>query len=141
MLLTYRTELNRLEETIFKQDESIMNDGDFEEDVLNQENEEIEKYRNLITISVITIDDFTNERDVSIPPSCSTILNSDHSQSQSKRTYKLPKIEIKKFNGELLDWLSFWSQFEKIHNDDNLHNSDKFQYLAQAMQEGTRAKE
>lgn len=54
-------------------------------------------------------------------------------------SYKLPKIEIKKFNGELKEWLGFWSQFEKIHNDSKLHDSDKFQYLVQSMVPGTRA--
>jgi len=58
-----------------------------------------------------------------------------------KRTYKLPKIEIKKFNGTLTEWLSFWSQFKKIDEDADLHSSDKFQYLVQAMVPGSRARE
>ena len=55
------------------------------------------------------------------------------------RTYKLPKIEIRKFNGDLGEWLGFWSQFQKIHDDATLHDSDKFQYLVQSMVPGTRA--
>ncbi|KAF2903359.1 hypothetical protein ILUMI_02826 [Ignelater luminosus] len=32
-----------------------------------------------------------------------------------KRRFKLPKIELKKFSGDLKDWLQFWSQlFTKI---------------------------
>lgn len=57
------------------------------------------------------------------------------------KTYKLPKIELKKFDGELLNWLPFWSQFEKIHEDPDLHDSDKFSYLVQSMKPGSRAKE
>jgi len=57
----------------------------------------------------------------------------------SKKTYKLPKIELKKFGGELKDWLGFWSQFEKIHTDKSLHDSDKFQYLVQCMVPGSKA--
>ncbi|GFS92563.1 uncharacterized protein TNCV_1160221 [Trichonephila clavipes] len=34
-----------------------------------------------------------------------------------KRSFKLPKIELKKFSGEAKDFLAFWSQFQKIHND------------------------
>lgn len=56
-----------------------------------------------------------------------------------KRQFKLPKIELQKFNGKLLDWLSWWAQFSKIHDDDELHCTDKFQYLIQSMQEGTKA--
>jgi hypothetical protein len=53
------------------------------------------------------------------------------------RTFKLPKIEIKKFNGDLKEWLGFSSQFEKIHNDTELHASDKFQYLVLSTVSGT----
>ncbi|GBM90142.1 hypothetical protein AVEN_20269-1 [Araneus ventricosus] len=64
--------------------------------------------------------------------------NSSYSKSKS---YKLPKLELKKFDGKLLDWLLFWSQFERIHNDPDLHESDKFSYLVQCMKPGSRAKE
>ena len=57
------------------------------------------------------------------------------------KSYKLPKIELKKYDGELLNWLPFWSQFQKIHDDPDLHESDKFSYLVQSMKIGTRAKE
>ena len=52
---------------------------------------------------------------------------------------RLPKIELKKLNGELKEWLGFWAQFQKIHEDYDLHTTDKFQYLVQAMVPGTRA--
>lgn len=55
------------------------------------------------------------------------------------KTYKLPKIEIRKFDGDLKEWLGFWSQFQKIHDDSKLHDSDKFQYLVQSMVPGSRA--
>ncbi|CAL8109546.1 unnamed protein product [Orchesella dallaii] len=61
--------------------------------------------------------------------------------AQDKKTYKLPKIQLKKFGGELKEWLGFWSQFEKIHVDRQLHDADKFQYLVQAMTEGSRARD
>ena len=60
-------------------------------------------------------------------------------RSGVKRTYKLLKIEIRKFNGEIKEWLGFCSQFKTIHEDCQLHDSDKFQYLVQAMVPGTRA--
>lgn len=37
--------------------------------------------------------------------------------------------------------MAWWSQFEKIHDDDELHTTDKFEYLIQAMELKTRAKE
>jgi len=55
------------------------------------------------------------------------------SSTSKKKTYRLPKIEIKTFDGEILNWLGWWAQFQKIHEDEELHDSDKFQYLMQAV--------
>lgn len=55
------------------------------------------------------------------------------------KTYKLPKIEIRKFEGDLKDWIGFWSQIQKIHEDSALNDSDTFQYLIQSMVIGSRA--
>ena len=48
---------------------------------------------------------------------------------------------MKKFNGDLKNWLGFWSQFSKIHEDESLHDADKFQYLVQSMENGTEPEE
>ncbi|UYV84129.1 hypothetical protein LAZ67_X001289 [Cordylochernes scorpioides] len=47
--------------------------------------------------------------------------------TESKRTIRLPKVELPKFKGNLEDWLSWWGQFNKFH------------YLLQAVVEGSRA--
>lgn len=60
-------------------------------------------------------------------------------EGSQMKTYKLPKIEIRKFKGEYTDWLAFWAQFQKIDEDEHLHDSDKFQYLMQSIVPGTRA--
>lgn len=56
-----------------------------------------------------------------------------------KRQFKLPKIELKKFSGKIMDWLSWWAQFNKIHLDEELHATDKFQYLIQSMEVNSKA--
>ena len=39
-------------------------------------------------------------------------------------------MEIKKFNGNILEWQSFWDQFSSaIHNKENISNIGKFTYL------------
>ncbi|CAH2078999.1 unnamed protein product, partial [Iphiclides podalirius] len=53
------------------------------------------------------------------------------------RKYKLPPLETKKFDGQVKNWLPFWGQFQKIDEDKSLDDSDKFQYLIQAMTPGT----
>lgn len=41
--------------------------------------------------------------------------NNKHSgEKVHTKTYKLPKIEIRKFDGDLKEWLGFWSQFQKF---------------------------
>ncbi|GFX33657.1 uncharacterized protein TNCV_1933241 [Trichonephila clavipes] len=56
-----------------------------------------------------------------------------------KRSFKLPKIELKKFSGEAKDFSAFWSQFQKIHNDKNIAEEDKMQYLLQSMEPKSKA--
>ncbi|UYV84143.1 hypothetical protein LAZ67_X001310 [Cordylochernes scorpioides] len=52
---------------------------------------------------------------------------------------RLPTIELPKFSGNLMDWLTFWAQFEKIHFDIRLKDSDKFYYLLQSLSVDTEA--
>ena len=45
-------------------------------------------------------------------------------------TIKLPKLELQKFNGNILKWQEFWDSFEaSIHKNPNLHPVVKFNYL------------
>ncbi|GBN92503.1 hypothetical protein AVEN_81857-1 [Araneus ventricosus] len=50
-----------------------------------------------------------------------------------KRKFKLPKIELKKVDGGAKDYLTFWSQFQKIHEDASIPNADEFQHFLQAV--------
>ncbi|XP_043469952.1 uncharacterized protein LOC122503458 [Leptopilina heterotoma] len=60
---------------------------------------------------------------------------------EGKRSFILPKIELTKFSGDVREWLRFWAQFKKIHEDDSMDKGDKFQYLIQAMVKDSRASE
>jgi hypothetical protein len=43
---------------------------------------------------------------------------------------KLPKLSIKPFNGKLTNWTSFWDSYKSaIHDNPELSNIDKFNYL------------
>ena len=45
-------------------------------------------------------------------------------------TIRLPKLELQKFNGNILRWQEFWDSFEaSIHRNPNLQPVDKFNYL------------
>ena len=43
---------------------------------------------------------------------------------------KLPKLELKKFDGDHSKWVSFWDSFEAlVHTNESLTAIDKFNYL------------
>ena len=43
---------------------------------------------------------------------------------------KLPKLELKKFHGNPIEWYPFWESFESaVHKNSNLSGVDKFNYL------------
>ena len=45
-------------------------------------------------------------------------------------TVRLPKLELKHFNGNLVEWTTFWDSYSSsIHENQNLSQIDKFNYL------------
>ena len=64
----------------------------------------------------------------SSPPSASA---SNSSSSVRRNTQvKLPKLELKKFNGDHSAWISFWDSYEaSVHNNENLTAIEKFNNL------------
>ncbi|UYV73534.1 hypothetical protein LAZ67_10004015 [Cordylochernes scorpioides] len=137
-----RDKFSKLKDIDFKLkdlDQKMLNHmmvADAEEDTLNCEIEEAEHYSDtFITLErkVRELIDSDNKSDIKS-------LGSSNGSLMAK-SYKLPKIEIRKFDGELINWLPFWAQFEKIHEDTELHDADKFHYLVQSMKSNTRARE
>ncbi|GFY42640.1 uncharacterized protein TNIN_383241 [Trichonephila inaurata madagascariensis] len=55
------------------------------------------------------------------------------------RKFRLPKLELKKFDGDAKDYLSFWSQFQKIHDDRSIPEEDKMQYLIASVEPNSKA--
>uniref|UniRef100_A0A6P7H7F9 Uncharacterized protein LOC114348077 n=1 Tax=Diabrotica virgifera virgifera TaxID=50390 RepID=A0A6P7H7F9_DIAVI len=67
-------------------------------------------------------------------------LVSSESSIKGKRSFKLPPIEFKKYSGDLIDWLPFWSQFRVVHDDLSIDLNDKIAYLRQATIDGSKAR-
>ncbi|KAI5747814.1 hypothetical protein M8J77_018781 [Diaphorina citri] len=59
--------------------------------------------------------------------------------SSAKHKYKLPSLKLKEYDGTIGDFLPFWSQFERIHSDQEMANVDKLGYLRMVMVPGTPA--
>ena len=66
-------------------------------------------------------------------------IDSDHSgPTEAKATsIKLPKLSIPKFDGDVLNWRTFWEQFKlSIHNWEQLSDSEKLAYLKDPLKNG-----
>ena len=73
---------------------------------------------------------------VMIPPISSTTASVGAGDSPSTLAIehaarvKLPKLALKRFNGDLTKWATFWDSFDSsIHNNPGLSGIDKFNYL------------
>ena len=85
----------------------------------------------------------TTSTDTTVPVTTpvATHLGADASLGGSLITprVKLPKISLKRFNGDLTRWVSFWDSYNSaIHLNPTLSNIDKFNYLSSLL-EGTAA--
>ncbi|GFW29287.1 uncharacterized protein TNCV_742291 [Trichonephila clavipes] len=55
------------------------------------------------------------------------------------RKFKLPKLELRKIGGDPKEFLSFWSQFQKIHDNGSIPDEDKMQYLVTSVEPKSKA--
>ena len=56
-------------------------------------------------------------------------MSSERNERENPVKVKLPKLIIRKFEATNLDWLSFWSQFEKEIDRADIATVSKFSYL------------
>ena len=64
------------------------------------------------------------------------------STAATSRTSKFKlKLDLRKFNGEIKDWLQFWSFFKRIDEDDEIGDDEKFDYLLQSTTENSKARQ
>jgi endo-alpha-1,4-polygalactosaminidase (GH114 family) len=129
-LVELREKLGELDEKVIDK----MVDSNATEEETTIETDSTEDFLDKIVQAQDAIEKATRPRPPSPHPSIVSTNEDD-----KRKTYKLPKVEIRKFSGEVLDWLSWWHQFERIHEDEDLHDTDKFQYLTQAIEEKSKA--
>ena len=97
---------------------------------LEQEDSERELYEILTReneiVDVLTKIDFFLEK-----PAVNNPVNSSFTSSRSSEArVKLPKLEIPKFNGNIINWRGFWDQYKSaIHDNENISEVEKFTYL------------
>ena len=73
-------------------------------------------------------------------------LNQSHLSTSSDTSVgkivraKLPKLELRKFNGKICEWQEFWDGFSSsIDNNEKLSHVDKFAYLSELLEEPAKS--
>jgi len=120
-------------------DQMIEKDADDRE--VEKEAEEANEVRDKIICSKICLQDLQSRnynREKVAPESPREGEGSGQAIRRVKA--KLPKLELKKFAGNVAQWQEFWDAFKSaIHNDKELANVDKFKYLRSLLEQPARS--
>ena len=104
-----------------------------EERDLNSEIEQADAFKEGIYTAVIKIDKRVNQASAPNPE------DPVDSPPQSNDRVKLPKLVLRPFNGDITAWTTFWESYESaVHNNRNLTDIDKFNYLNSLLTSTTR---
>ncbi|XP_021965025.1 uncharacterized protein LOC110860286 [Folsomia candida] len=125
-------EINDLDQKV----KDMMLDENQSEDDYAQETSRMEEFTDKIGVARLKIQKIIHPTGVSISPSASLYSTADGGENKK---FKLPKIEFPKFSGEIKDWLNWWGQFKKIHDDKQIEDGDKFHFLTQSVTAGSKA--
>ena len=78
-----------------------------------------------------------NIRNKTVKPPMSAAKSASTTSIEAKMI-KLPKLDVLTFNGNILQWLTFWEQFSvAIHDRVDITNPQKMAYLRQALKHGS----
>ena len=65
-------------------------------------------------------------------------MTSSLTSSMRQKGVKLPKLETPTFDGKLINWISFWQQFDvAIHSQSALTDVEKLAYLRNSLKDGS----
>lgn len=137
-----RASLSTIEDILMKiseLDDQIMDfmlEEDAPEEDISKEVEAVYDYRSKLDLIKVRV------LDMALPTNAgdhNSVCSHNTTRSHPSYNLRLPKIEIHKFSGDLKEWLPFWNQFQRIHEDESLPAIDKFYYLDQAIVRNSRA--
>ena len=103
-------------------------------DLLAQKHAEIELSNTLVRndriIGLVDSIEETSNKNENSRVSLISNRSSNSNNNVDEVACKLPKSIVKEFDGNVLNWRTFWDQFESmIHSKANISNIDKFCYL------------
>ena len=140
-LEAYKTELMEMRESLKKMDEEVLEVMyEKEQDAtIDKEMEEASVYKQKILITVSNIEDqlakmtLRNSSNSSLMRSDSheSVLSATSNSSGTRVKVKLPKLEIRKFAGQIYEWQEFWDAFcSAVHRSGSSPKSDSCSYRA-----------
>ena len=153
----FQAELMDKSECLKQLDATVLDslyDEDADDEICMKEAEEADEIQEKISFKLICIEEALreiseskesvsersqkSESRESIPESVKS-SETTASLPQNAAKIKLPKLEIKKFNGKLQEWSEFWDSFDSaIHSEQGLAKVDKFKYLRGFLEEPVR---
>ena len=134
-------------ETLNAEITELMNDNE-DEEAADKEMDEILVYKEKLSCCMQSIqEELEKAKDTTLNRSDSQSsllslgsISSLSSQSAKKLNVKLPKLELRKFNGKVHEWQEFWDGFcSAIHENEDLAGTDKFKYLKSFLEGPARA--
>lgn len=139
LLVVKDNRLKSLDEEVYN---LLLADAEVSEEDLLAELESCEAYRKqFVELNVMYEEAFNETRQASREPSVISEGTNSNTEVRGKQNFKLPTIEFKTFDGNIKDWLPFWSQFGKVHDDPGIDLNDKVEYLIKATVPGSRARQ
>ncbi|XP_045476431.1 uncharacterized protein LOC123682075 [Harmonia axyridis] len=131
-----------LQQVLVKAEKVFSLDNNIKELLCNEEpsdedfSEEITEEMNFCT----EVTKYTNKCNFLLKKNKEAEAEVKNEKRKAPKNFNLPKLEIKKFDGNVKHWINFWGQFRKIDENSDLPDEDKFQYLIQSTEENSPAR-
>ena len=126
--MSYLSSIEKIQQQNEKILESLKSE-DFEEELFENLKQESDYNKTLAKIDL-----YLNKKPSVISAVENLSLSSSSNINENK--VKLPKLELCKFNGDIIEWRGFWDQFKSaVHENENISPIEKFSYLRSLLEE------
>ncbi|KAK3878755.1 hypothetical protein Pcinc_016567 [Petrolisthes cinctipes] len=116
--------------------QSAVEMGIVEPDKLEKDIEDADRFRRQVRCHRVQASQKLADLLTKTGPPAVPAAHSDNGATDSvmSNIIRLPRIELPKFSGNVLEWLSFWEQFEALVGEANIPAVSKFGYLLSSLE-------
>ena len=139
-----KIELTEKMATLKALDEAILDEmvssEDITEGAVEKKVDESGDFRSVLQKAILMTTGILTKRSGVSPKSVQPGTSPEGKEKATAVRVRLPKLNIKKFSGNVTHWQEFWDSFESsIHKNDGLSKVDKFSYLRSLLEEPARS--